>query len=92
MEGKLEHYRSEQNKVQRLGIVGGLPFFVWGLKKFNVKYATPGFLLIGGTKYYSIKEFYKQMEQDGVNEYWIKSKKFNGDLNKVEKYVEALNS
>ena len=78
--------------MQMQGIVAATPFFMIALKKLNVKYSAPGFLLIGGTKYYSIKAFYSQMESDGVNSYWMKSKKFNGDLNKVEKYVEAMNN
>ena len=91
MENKLEKINSEQTQMQRLGMLGATPFFYFALKKMNAKWSAPGFLLIGGTKYYSIKAFYSQMEEDGVNSYWVKSKKFNGDLNKVEKYVEAMN-
>ena len=73
-----------------MSIIGAIPFLAIGLHKLSPWWSAPGFFLIGATKYYSIKNFYKQMEQEGVNEYWKKSKKLQGDLNKVEKYVEAL--
>ena len=75
MENKLEAFRKEQNKYQMISIVGALPFFAVGLHKLSPVWSTPGFVLIGATKYYAIKNFYKQMEQEGVNDYWKKSKK-----------------
>ena len=42
-------------------------------------------------KWYSINEFYRQLNEDeALSDYWKKSKKFQADLNKVDRYVKAL--
>ena len=42
-----------------ISIVGAFPFFAVGLKKLSLVWSVPGFVLIGATKYYTTKNFYK---------------------------------
>ena len=68
-----------------------MPFVLIAVKKMQMKYLFAGGLPIGAMKYYSVKEYYKNLNEDStLIDYWKKSKKFQADLNKVDRYVKAL--
>ena len=48
----------------------------------------PGGLLIVGAKYWTVNNFQKEVTETGLMNYWKKSKKFNGDLNRMEREFE----
>jgi hypothetical protein len=51
----------------------------------------PGILSIGGAKWYSSTYMFRQMDDQGVGDYFRKSKKLDGDLRKVENYIKQRN-
>ena len=57
----------------------------------NFKWTVPAIIILGGSKYYSAIQYREQISKEGIESYWLRSKKFIGDLNKVERYVNQLN-
>ena len=73
-----------------IGICVAIPFFLWAVKKKSFYWTTPGGFSIAASKYYSVTEYYRMLNEDeSLIDYWKKSKKFQADLNKVERYVKA---
>ena len=73
-----------------LGIASAVPFFLIAAKKKSFYWSAPGGFAIGASKYYSVTEYYRLLNEDTtLMEYWKKSKRFQADLNKVERYVRA---
>ena len=72
------------------GLIVAVPFFFMGVKRMSLNWSAPGLVSIAGTKYYSVQVFNRMMKEDAaVDDYWKKSKKFQSDLNKVDRYVKA---
>ena len=74
--------------IQGAGIVTGLPFLFLRIKKRDALWLLPGILTIAGTKWYSSRMFFRKMESEGVNDYFKKSKKLDGDLRLIESYAK----
>lgn len=55
----------------------------------DIKWFLPGLASIGGLKYYSGLKRQSLMKEQGVDDYWRKSRKLNYDLRKVEHCLET---
>ena len=86
-ENEILNIQKEVNRTQILGIVSSIPFFLFSGHKKDLRWTIPAFILIGGSKYYQVVNFKKQMQEKGVKDYWMKSKKFNFELNNAERQV-----
>ena len=68
-----------------------VPFIALSIKKKDIKYALPGLLSIGGGKGYASSIFFQRLHEEGVDDYWKKSKKLDSDLRRVKHVIEKLN-
>ena len=86
LEKQLQDAINYKTKFQYYGLFSAIPFFIFGVHKFQLKWFGVGSLFYFGSIYYSSNKFYEALnEKEGLESYWKKSRKFQGDLNKLER-------
>lgn len=71
-----------------MGVIGALPFLYFSYKRVDVKFMLPALASVVLAKVYASRYFIRNMESQGIFDYWKKSKKLDSDLRNTEKIIE----
>ena len=85
---KVRNIQQYGYNMQKASVAAAAPIICFGIYKNNFKWFAPAGFLIVGAKYWIVNNFQRQMTETGLMSYWKKSKRFNGDLNRLEREFE----